>query len=302
MVLERDQNIPVVDLSDPDQELVARAVVKASEEWGVFQVVNHGIPTEVIQRLKNVGRQFFELSEEEKKAVAKPAVDSREGYKRRYELNLETKTGTVDQLFHNIWPPMSVNYKFWPKNPLDYREANEEYTGHVKLLSEKIMEWLSKGLGLRGEAIKEVTGSEYMIIVNYYHPCPLADLIEGLDAHTDISGITLIVPNEIPGLQVFKDDHWFDLESIASAVIVIIGDQILRLSNGRYKSVLHKTIVDKERTRMSWPVLVMPTSDMVVGPFPEITGHNDPPKFKPISYKDYIYRKLRHLSFADHDS
>ncbi|KAG7569487.1 Non-hem dioxygenase N-terminal domain [Arabidopsis thaliana x Arabidopsis arenosa] len=306
MVLERDQDIPsshipVVDLSNPDQELVARAVVKASEEWGVFQVVNHGIPTKVIQRLQNVGRQFFELSEEEKNAVAKPD-DSREGYARRYELDLERKTGTVDQLFHNIWPPSSVNYKYWPKNPLDYREANEEYTKHVKMLSEKIMEWLSEGLGLWGEAIKEVISGEYMMIVNYYPPCPHSDLIEGLDPHTDVSGLTLILPNEIPGLQVFKDDHWFGLENIPSAVIVIIGDQIERLSNGRYKSVLHKTTVDKERTRMSWPVLVRPTNDMVVGPFPEIIGHDNPPKFKHIAYKDYIYRKLRHLSFADLDS
>lgn len=125
MVLQRDKDIPsshipVVDLSNPDQELVARAVVKASEEWGVFQVVNHGIPTMLIQRLQNAGRQFFELPEAEKKAVAKSA-DSREGYARRKELNLESKTGTVDQLFHNIWPPSSVNYRYWPKNPIDYR-------------------------------------------------------------------------------------------------------------------------------------------------------------------------------------
>lgn len=69
-----------------------------------------------------------------------------------------------------------------------------------------------------------------------------------------------------------------------------------------YKSVLHKTIVDKEDTRMSWPVLVRPTNDMVVGPFPEIIGHDNPPKFKHIAYKDYIYRKVRHLSLADLDS
>lgn len=68
---------------------------------GSFSGVNHGIPTKVIQRLQNVGRQFFELLEVEKNAVAKPD-DSREGYARRYELDLERKTGTVDQLFHDI--------------------------------------------------------------------------------------------------------------------------------------------------------------------------------------------------------
>ncbi|KFK28066.1 hypothetical protein AALP_AA8G467300 [Arabis alpina] len=306
MGLERDQDIqslhiPVVDLSNPDQELVARAVVKASEEWGCFQVVNHGIPTELMQRLQNLGKQFFELPDAEKAVVAKPE-DSREGYARRYEFDLEKKIGTVDQLFHNIWPPSSVDYKYWPTNLLDYRKVNEEYTRQLKMLSEKIMGWLSEGLGLRSEAIKEVVAGEYMLIVNYYPPCPHSDLIEGLDAHTDVSGLTLILPNEIPGLQVFKDDQWIELENIPSAIIVLIADQILRASNGRYKSVLHKTTVDKEKTRMSWPVLVRPTNDMVVGPFLELTGLDNPPKYKPMSYEDYIYRKVRHLSFADIDS
>ncbi|VVB17901.1 unnamed protein product [Arabis nemorensis] len=306
MGFEGDQDIPashipVVDLSNPDQELVARAVVKASEEWGVFQVVNHGIPTELMQRLQNLGKQFFELPDAEKEAVAKPD-DSREGYARRYEFDLEKKTGTVDQLFHIIWPPSSVDYKYWPKNLEDYRKVNEEYATHVRMLSEKIMEWLSEGLGLRREAIKEVTAGEYMLIINYYPPCPYPDLIEGLDAHTDVSGLTIILPNEIPGLLVFKDDQWIELENIPSAIIVLIADQILRLSNGRYKSVLHKTTVAKEKTRMSWPVLVRPTNDTVVGPFPELIGHDNPTKFKPMAYKDYIYRKVRKLSFVDIDS
>lgn len=81
MEIERDQHIsspsllaetiPIIDLSNLDEELVARAVVQASEEWGIFHVVNHGIPLDLIRRLKEVGTQFFELPETEKKAVAK---------------------------------------------------------------------------------------------------------------------------------------------------------------------------------------------------------------------------------------
>lgn len=52
---------------------------------------------------------------------------------------------------------------------------------------------------------------------------------------------------------------------------------------------------------MSWAVLVRPTNDMVVGPFTELIG-NDPPKFKSMVYKDYIYRKVRNLPFVDLDS
>lgn len=66
-------DIPVVDLSNPNEDLVARAVVKASEEWGIFHVVNHWIPPELIGQLKEVGTEFFQLPESEKKALASEA-------------------------------------------------------------------------------------------------------------------------------------------------------------------------------------------------------------------------------------
>ncbi|XP_010547691.1 PREDICTED: flavonol synthase/flavanone 3-hydroxylase [Tarenaya hassleriana] len=291
--------IPVIDLADPDEERVARAVVEASREWGIFQVVNHGIPAELIRRLQEVGKQFFELPAADKEAVAKPAdAKDIEGYGTKLQKDLEGKKAWVDHLFHRIWPPNRINYRFWPNNPPEYREVNEEYAGHVKMLSERIMGWLSEGLGLRREALKEGIGgeaAEYMMKINYYPPCPRPDLALGVPAHTDLSALTLLVPNEVPGLQVFKDDHWFDAEYIPSAVIVHIGDQILRLSNGAYKNVLHRTTVDKEKTRMSWPVFVEPKADMVVGPLPELTGGDNPPKFKPFAFMDYSYRKLNKL-------
>ncbi|KAL0718399.1 hypothetical protein Bca4012_067721 [Brassica carinata] len=66
------KTIPVVDLSDPDKALVSSMVVKASEEWEIFHVVNYGISMDLIRRLKEVGTQFFEFPETEKEAVAKP--------------------------------------------------------------------------------------------------------------------------------------------------------------------------------------------------------------------------------------
>lgn len=114
-------DIPVIDLSNQDEELVARAVVKASEEWGIFQVVNHGIPTELIRRLQEVGKEFFELPETEKEAIAKPkdSMDV-EGYRTKYQKDLEGRNAWVDHLFHRIWPLSRVSHRFWPKNPREY--------------------------------------------------------------------------------------------------------------------------------------------------------------------------------------
>ncbi|KAL0747015.1 hypothetical protein Bca101_029017 [Brassica carinata] len=186
MEVERDQTvssptIPIVDLSNLDKELVARAVVKASHEWGGFQVVNHEIPKELIQSLKKVGTHFFELSSEaEKEAVATPANSKDiQGYVTNSQQDIEDK-------------------------------VNEEYARQVKKLAEKILGWLSEGLGLDREALfnQGFGGGEkavYTMKINYYPPCrPQANLVLGMQPHTDIHGLTLLVPNEIPGLQAIR--------------------------------------------------------------------------------------------------
>lgn len=117
--------IPVVDLAEPDRDRVVQAVVKAGQEWGIFQVVNHGIPVDVIKELQRVGKEFFELiPQEEKEAYAmKPESGTLEGYGTRLQKDLEGKKAWVDFFFHNLWPQSRVNHSIWPKNPASYRFA-----------------------------------------------------------------------------------------------------------------------------------------------------------------------------------
>lgn len=109
---------------------------------------------------------------------------------------------------------------------------NEEYARQVKKLAEKILGWLSEGLGLDREALfnQGFGGGEkavYTMKINYYPPCrPQANLVLGMEPHTDIHGLTLLVPNEIPGLQVFNDNQWFDVEYNPSVINILIGDPI----------------------------------------------------------------------------
>lgn len=114
--------IPVVDLAEADHDRVVQAMVKAAQEWGIFQVVNHGIPFEVIKELQRVGKEFFELPQKEKEAYAmKPDSGTMEGYGTKLQKDLEGKKAWVDFFFHNIWPQSRVNHSIWPKNPPSYR-------------------------------------------------------------------------------------------------------------------------------------------------------------------------------------
>ena len=103
------------------------------------------------------------------------------------------------------------------------------YAKYIREVADKLFTSLSLGLGVEGHALKEGAGGEdivYMLKINYYPPCPRPDLALGVVAHTDFSALTILVPNEVPGLQVLKDDHWIDAPYIPNAMIVHIGDQI----------------------------------------------------------------------------
>lgn len=287
-------DIPTIDLSDPDQDHLVELISKASSEWGLFQLVNHGIPSDLLHRLRTVGREFFELPQDEKEKYAK-APQGFQGYGTILQKDAYGKKGWVDHLFHIIWPLSKVNLKFWPENPQSYREVNEEYTKHMREVGDRIFKYLSLGLGLEENAMKKGSGGEdleYMMKINYYPPCPRPDLALGVTPHTDCSALTILVPNEVPGLQVFKDDLWIDAKYIQDALIIHIGDQLQIASNGKYRSVLHRTKVDKDKTRMSWPVFLEPPGDFRVGPLPQLLSPENPPLYQPRPFEEYRALKL----------
>jgi flavonol synthase len=220
---------PVIDMSEPG--FGARMVV-AAREWGLFQVVNHGVPSAAVAELQRVGRAFFALPREEKERYAMdPASGKIEGYGTKLQRDLEGKKTWNDFFFHVVAPPEKVNHAVWPESPAvaGYRESNEEYCRHMQRLTRELFEHLSLGLGLHEGAMAEAFGGDGLVFlqkINFYPPCPQPELTLGVAPHTDMSTLTVLVPNEVQGLQVFKDGQWYDAKYVPDALIVHIGDQI----------------------------------------------------------------------------
>ncbi|KAK6939842.1 Isopenicillin N synthase-like, Fe(2+) 2OG dioxygenase domain [Dillenia turbinata] len=298
-VVGKDLEVPVIDFGSSDEKGLVKAIAEASQDWGLFQIVNHDIPTDVIKKLQEVGKQFFELPPEEKEKYAKPeGSTSVEGYGTKLQKEIEGKKGWVDHIFHKIWPPLYINYRFWPQNPPSYRAANEEYAKCLHEVVNKLMGYLGKGLGLEEGELKTSVGGDdlvYLLKINYYPPCPRPDLALGVVAHTDMCALTILVPNEVQGLQVCRDERWYDVKYIPNALIIHIGDQLEIVSNGKYKAVLHRSTVTKDKTRMSWPVFLEPPSDFAVGPHPMLVSDENQAKFKTKKYSDYVYCKLNKI-------
>ena len=112
-------------------------------------------------------------------------------------------------------------------------------------MADKLLKCLSRGLGLVEDAIKEGGGGEeivYLLKINYYPPCPRPDLALGVPAHTDMCLLTILVPNDVPGLQVCRDGLWYDVKYIPNALIIHIGDQVEVINFSLYNSHLRSIV------------------------------------------------------------
>ena len=63
------------------------------------------------------------------------------------------------------------------------------------------------------------------------------------------------------------------------------------ISNDRYKSVLHRAVVNCSKDRISIPTFYCPSPDAVIGPAPELVNDDHHPAvYKNFTYEDYYNR------------
>nr|AGE13752.1 flavonol synthase [Fagopyrum tataricum] len=289
--------VPVISLSQP-RELLVKEIFEASKEWGFFVIKDHGVSPDLIKKVQAVGVEFFDQPQEIKEKNSNdPSKGAFEGYGTKMIKQDDQKVEWVDYYFHLMAPPSKVNHDVWPQNTT-YREVTEEYNKEVLRLQDEIFRLLSEGLGLEKETLRTHMGGDDIEVemkINMYPPCPQPELALGVEPHTGMSALTVLVPNDVLGLQCWKDGNWISVDYFPDGIYIHVGDQIEVLSNGMYKSILHRSLVNKEKTRMSWAVFCVPPGQKTVGPLPELVNEENPAKYTAKTFDEYRYRKINKL-------
>uniref|UniRef100_M1CM80 2-oxoglutarate-dependent dioxygenase n=2 Tax=Solanum tuberosum TaxID=4113 RepID=M1CM80_SOLTU len=116
--IDNQESIPTIDLSNFDDLNVEKSIQEAANKWGFFQIINHGIPIEVLEDLKEAGHKFFELPAEEKVKYYKENAGADESvllYWSAIGVKDEKVLEWRDSIKHgcnlendsNLWPPQT---------------------------------------------------------------------------------------------------------------------------------------------------------------------------------------------------
>ncbi|CAN1256862.1 S-norcoclaurine synthase 1, partial [Linum perenne] len=139
--------IPVIDMSklaavagdDADEE--SANLHSACKDWGFFQVINHGVTEEVIQRMKLDLQEFFNQPLQEKMSYAQ-MPNNMEGF----VVSEEQKLDWGDMLFIHSLPVNARNMRHWPRVPSSFRNSLEQYSSDLEKLVLTLLNYMAINL------------------------------------------------------------------------------------------------------------------------------------------------------------
>ncbi|CAK8560563.1 unnamed protein product [Lathyrus sativus] len=286
-----NDSIPIIDLQGLDSSHRSETIQKiahACQNYGFFQIVNHGVPEKVVDDMMNVSKEFFNMSETER--MKSYSEDPLKTTRLSTSFNVKTeKVSNWRDFLRLHCHPLEDYVHEWPANPPSFRADVAEYSKQLRNLALKMLEAISESLGLEKDYINKALGKHGQhMAINYYPPCPEPELTYGLPAHADPNVITILLQSDVVGLQVLKDGKWVTINPVPNTFIVNIGDQIQVISNDRYKSVLHRALVNSEIERMSIPTFYCPSPDAIMKPAPQLIDNDHPAQYKEFEYNEYF--------------
>lgn len=289
--------IPIIDLMQPFASIVDQ-ISRACEEYGFFQIINHGIPQQLCDRMMSVMTDFFELPPEEKAPFFTTDLTKQVRLFHFYVKDAAAAGGSQNKVsmwsecfYHRCHPLNDDVLHLLPQNPPQYREVVGEYAKEIGVLMKRLLSLISQGLGLEKDCLEKKLGDKPILNAqgNYYPPCPNPELTLGLNVHTDLNALTILRQSErVTGLQVIKDGVWVAVEPIPNAFVINLGDQIQVLSNGRYKSVHHRAVTNKTHKRLSFATFYAPNRDAILGPIQDLIDDQHPPLYREYHYSEFL--------------
>nr|CAD1842984.1 unnamed protein product [Ananas comosus var. bracteatus] len=252
-----DDAVPVVDVTAGD---AAEVVGRACEEWGVFQATGHGLPAHLLDRVEAQIRRLFALPAHDKLRAAR-SLDNVSGY------GLVPISSFFSKLmwsegFTIAGSPLDHARKLWPHDHRSFCDVIEEYNKVMRDLAGRLLQLMLLSLGLAEED------------VNWAGPT---------GSSNRVSGLQVLRPTGRAG-----PAHWVTVRPIPGAFVVNVGDLLHILSNGRFKSVVHRAVVNRTAHRVSAGFFCGPPHNIKVAPLEKLMEPTKGPAYRAVTWHEYL--------------
>lgn len=283
--------LPVINLEGFEsirRSEITRGICEASETWGFFRIINHGIPIDVMDEVLEGVKRFHEQPKEMKMEFYTRDLTRRIKYYSTLDLHV-TKIGQWrDSLAidfeDSIVDPQGL--------PLVFRETMCKYVESLTKLKNLLSQLLSESLGLSSDHLARLKCLETQkLACHYYPPCPEPELTLGTTKHSDPNFLTILLQDNIGALQVLHHNQWINVPPARGSLLVNIGDLMQLITNDRFKSVEHRVVAGQVGPRVSIASFLYPSTRDILkpyGPIKEILTDANKPRYKEISIRDYV--------------
>ncbi|RWR75066.1 2-oxoglutarate-dependent dioxygenase [Cinnamomum micranthum f. kanehirae] len=133
-----------------------------------------------------------------------------------------------------------------------------------------------------------------LLVAHYYPYCPQPDLTLGIGSHMDPGVLTVVLQDQVGGLQVKHGEEWVEVKPIHGAIVVNIGDLLQMMSNDEYKSVEHRVLANPFREpRISIGVFFNPSKRGdadYFGPVPELLTNGKVAHYRDFTMAEFMGR------------
>ena len=317
-------DVPVIDLTaltdtaNPPSEVVD-AVADAASTYGFFQVTGHGVAAATVDELWRQTRRFFEQPIDAKRTLMRTKDNSRGYYDRELTKQRRDLKEVLD-LAHVPYPDRAdddpANFHAidgvnqWPDLP-GFRAVMIDWLHACEDLSKRLLAAFAVALGEPPAELLRHFGPDHTSFVRLNH-YPLGDLLDDEEAadltplgdmalhhHSDAGALTVLLQDDIGGLQVEHAGEWLDVEPVDGAFVINTGDMMQVWSNDRFTAALHRVAPRTNAARFSLPYFFNPSYATDYAPLAGSIAPGDVAHYRPLNWGDF--RKSRaDGDFADY--
>ncbi|MFE2428747.1 isopenicillin N synthase family dioxygenase [Streptomyces sp. NPDC059373] len=289
--------LPVIDLSAADRGPQARARLRAelhsaAHDVGFFQLTGHGVTPEETDALWSVIRAFFALPEADRLAIGNLESPHFRGYTRIGDEHTGGSPDWRDQLDIGAERPPHIPGPGEP--PYWWLEGPNQWPAALPELRERALAWIDRLSAVANRLLHELLASIgapedfydyafadephlHLKMVRYPGSAPSGDG-QGVGAHKDYGFLTLLLQDEVGGLQVERADGRFhEVPPLPGAFVVNLGELLEVATDGYLKATNHRVVSPPGgRERFSVPFFYNPRLDARIAPLPFEHAHHAP--------------------------